>query len=151
MKPNMRELTLNFYRISRCTHRYFTRELRKLGVTMGQFPFIMSIAENDGISQEKLSNMLRIAKSTTADVIRQLMESGYVTRETDPADRRNFRLHVTEKACALVPRIQAVIDRCHAAITSDLSDSERAVLTSLTARVCQTTEARLERPVRPEK
>ncbi|MDD4816796.1 MAG: MarR family transcriptional regulator [Victivallaceae bacterium] len=131
----MTELTLDIYEISRCTHNYYARELRKIGVTMGQFPFIMRIAENDGISQERLSALLMISKSTTAMIVRQLLELGHVSREVDEKDRRNFRLHATASGLALIPRIGGIIERCHEKITADLSDIERDVLVRLLRRV----------------
>ncbi len=136
----MRRLTLDIYMISRSTHNYYARELKKLGITMGQFPFIMGVAGNDGISQEKLSRELGISKSTTAAIIQQLLSAGLVTREIDEADRRNFRLHATEKAHALVPKIEESIDRCHAMITEGLTDIERDILVNLLKKVRQRTE-----------
>ena len=112
----IRDLTMNLYTISRCTHNYYARELRKLNITMGQFPFIMGVVENEGISQEKLSQTILISKSTTAAIIRQLLDAGLITRAVDPNDRRNFRLFATEKALDLVPKIQDVINKCHSEI-----------------------------------
>ena len=34
----MKKFTLDIYTISRCAHNYYARELRKLSITMGQFP-----------------------------------------------------------------------------------------------------------------
>ncbi len=139
----MTELTLDIYEISRCTHNYYARELRKIGVTMGQFPFVMRITENDGISQERLSALLMISKSTTAIIVKQLLELGYVSREVDCADRRNFRLHTTKEGLALIPKIRAIIERCHDRMTADLSDIERDMLVRLLNRVRRRTELEL--------
>ena len=139
----MKELTLDIYIISRCTHNYYARELKKLHLTMGQFPFLMGIAENDGISQEKLSQELMISKSTTAAIVRQLLDAQLITRETDEADRRNFKLHATEKALLLIPKIGEIIDRCHETITADLTDIERDILANLTRKVRNRTEITL--------
>lgn len=119
------EITLDIYKISRCTHTYYARELKKIGVTMGQFPFLIGITENDGISQEKLSGNLRISKSTTAVIIKQLVDAGLATREVDTDDRRNFKLHTTQKAQTLVPQIYEIINKCHETICRGLSIKER--------------------------
>lgn len=136
----MKKLTLDIYIISRCTHNYYARELKKLHITMGQFPFIMGIAENDGISQEKLSQELMISKSTTAAIVQQLLNAQLITREVDEADRRNFKLHATPKALLLLPKIEEIIGRCHQAITADLTDIERDILVNLTEKVRNRTE-----------
>ncbi len=139
----MRELTLNIYKIGRYTQNYYAQELKKLGVTMGQFPFIMGIAENDGISQEKLSGNIMISKSTTALIVRQLLDAGLITREIDEHDRRNFKLHATAKALELVPKIEAVIERCHQVITGDLTPIEREIFAALLEKVRIRTELSL--------
>ncbi len=141
----MNELTLDIYTISRCTHNYYARELKKLHVTMGQFPFIMKIVQFDGISQEKLSQELMISKSTTAVIIQQLLNARLVTREVDEQDRRNFKLHATENAQQLVPRIHEVIERCHQEITEGLTEIERDVLVNLLKKVRYRTEKALGR------
>lgn len=139
----MKRLTLDIYIISRCTHNYYARELKRLHLTMGQFPFLMAIAENDGISQEKLSLELMISKSTTATIVQQLLNAGLITREVDESDRRNFRLHAAEKALALIPEIEEIIDRCHRTITADLTGIECDILVNLLQKVRNRTELEL--------
>lgn len=139
----MEKLTLDIYTISRCTHNYYARELKKLQITMGQFPFIMGIAENDGISQEKLSAEINISKSTTAAIVQQLLNARLITREVDESDRRNFKLHATEKALALTPKIREIIDRCHLMMTADLTEIERDILANLLKKVRSRTESAL--------
>ena len=139
----MKKLTLDIYTISRCTHNYYARELKKLHITMGQFPFIMGIAENDGISQEKLSSEIMISKSTTAAIVQQLLNAGLITREVDEMDRRNFKLHATEKSLRLIPKIEEIIGRCHEVMTKGLTDIERDVLVNLVRKVRYRTELSL--------
>ncbi|MBR7121800.1 MAG: MarR family transcriptional regulator [Lentisphaeria bacterium] len=121
----MNDVTLDIYIISRLTHGFYARELAKLGITMAQFPYIMAIIEKDGISQEKLSKLLRMGKSTTATVVKQLVDKQLVTREVDAADRRNFKLHASAEAIALKPLIVSVVERCNRLITGEMSTPER--------------------------
>lgn len=136
MCETAKNLTRNLYVIDRSTHRYYVRELRKLGLTLGQFPFLVGIAENDGISQEKLSAYVGISKSTTALMIRQLVEKGFVSREIDLYDKRNFCLHLTEEGKSLLPRVDTVINCCHSWITAPLSAAEKKLFESLVEKVC---------------
>lgn len=136
----MRNLTQAIYIICRCTHIFYARELKKLHLTMGQFPFLMEIVDNDGISQEKLSSQLKISKSTTAVIVRQLLESGLITRKPDEKDRRNFHLHATEKARNLIPGIKKIIDLCHSTILQDLTDDEQNQFVDLLRKVRNRTE-----------
>ncbi|MBE6390043.1 MAG: MarR family transcriptional regulator [Lentisphaerae bacterium] len=140
----MDDITFDIYVISRLTHGYYARELAALGITMAQFPYIMGIIGNAGLSQEKLSRLLRMGKSTTAEVIRQLLDKKLIRREPDPVDRRNFRLYATEKALALQPEISAVIGKCNSLISDGLSEDEKKVFYSLLSRVRQKTETGLD-------
>ena len=106
----MKKLTFDIYIISRLTHIYYTRELRKIGLSFGEFPFLISVYENEGISQEELSSLLIISKSTTAMMIRKLAEAGYVRKEVDPDDKRNFRLYITDEGLKFIPAIRRIID-----------------------------------------
>lgn len=139
----MKELTLDIYIISRCTHNYYARELKKIGLTMGQFPFLMAVFQNDGISQEKLSARLMISKSTTAVIIQQLLTMELVSREVDSADRRNYNLHITDKGLALIPLIEKTVKRCHQVITEGLSSAEIRQLTDLNRKVRRKAETSL--------
>ncbi len=144
----MKKLTLDIYTISRSTHNYYARELKKLHITMGQFPFIMGIAENDGISQEKLSTEIMISKSTTAVIVQQLLAAGLITREVDEQDRRNFKLHATKKALSLVPKFEELIARCHELIMADLTDIEKNIFVDLTRKVRIQSEKALTKKIK---
>lgn len=145
------KLTFDIYKISRYTHNFYARELKKLHLTMGQFPFLMEISENDGISQEKLSDLIMISKSTTAVIVQQLMSAGLITRETDEHDRRNFRLHITKEAMVLIPKIREVIHCCHEKITEDLTEIESQILISLLQKVRNRTDLALRAKPRKRK
>ena len=139
----MNDVTLDIYIISRLTHAYYARELAKLGITMAQFPFIMGIIENDGISQDKLAKQLRMGKSTTTAVIKQLEEKKLIVREVDAADRRSFRLHAADSAHALKKEIEAVVEQCNMLITSDLDGNSCGEFCNLLAEVRCCTEKKI--------
>ncbi len=121
----MDDVTLNIYIISRLTHGFYARELSRLGISMAQFPYVMAVIERDGISQEKLSKLLRMGKSTTATVIKELVNKGLITREVDENDRRNFKLHASPEAVLLKPEIEIVVAHCNRLITGNISDPEK--------------------------
>ncbi|MBQ8755398.1 MAG: MarR family transcriptional regulator [Lentisphaeria bacterium] len=144
MEKNIKKLTYNTYIISRYTHSFYTRELRKLGISMGQFPFIMHIAEHPACSQEDIVSGMLIGKSTTAAIIRQLMENGIATRTTDAKDRRLTHLRLTAKGEALVPEIEKVIERCQELITANMSDDEKNALGTLLEKLKKQTVEELK-------
>ncbi len=72
--------------------------LRDFGMSGGQLPFFMNIIEHPGITQEELSKLIKIDKSTTARAIKNLCKNGFVTKEADKRDKRTHRLYPTEKS-----------------------------------------------------
>ena len=135
MKVPQDKLTYNIYVISRCTHKFFAREMKKIGVTLGQFSFLLEIHQHPGISQEKLSGQLMISKSTTASIIRQLLESGLIRRITDPDDKRNYNLSLTEKGEILIPEIEKTVQVCHEKMMDGMTPSEQTHAFSQIARI----------------
>ncbi len=77
---------------------YANSFLKDYGMSGGQLPFFMNIINNPGITQEELSKLLRIDKSTTTRAVKSLCSIGYVVRRSDDRDRRIYRLYPTEKA-----------------------------------------------------
>lgn len=139
--PN--DISLNIHIISRCTHAFYQREMKKLNITMGQFPFLMGINACDGISQERLSEGMHISKSTTAVVIQQLLNDGLITREVDEEDRRNFKLHITPEGMKLIPALEAAIERCHTLLRAKFTQSEWESLQKLNEKLRTFAESEL--------
>jgi len=77
---------------------YANSFLKEYGMSGGQLPFFMNIINNPGITQEELSSLLKIDKSTTARAVKSLCLSGYVVRKSDDSDKRVHRLYPTQKA-----------------------------------------------------
>lgn len=49
------------------------------------------------LTQQMLAEELRLDKSTTSRLVTQLIERGWVEREVNPSDRREFRLGLTDQ------------------------------------------------------
>ncbi|MDP2216958.1 MAG: MarR family transcriptional regulator [Methanolobus sp.] len=91
---------------SREIHTFIARELEPYGIGSGQFPFLMRLLHNDGISQEVLIRDLNCDRATGTRAINKLEENGYVLRETDPQDKRAYRVCLTDKSRQLGPVIK---------------------------------------------
>ena len=99
------------YEIGETAHalkRAFGRRAAHLGITTAQAKVLMRLTRNPGLRQVELADMLEIEPITLTRMIDRLAEAGYVERVADPADRRAWRLQVTDKALPLVVTLQAV-------------------------------------------
>ena len=99
-------------------------KLEEVDLTEGQYDFFYFISMNEGISQQELSNSLYIGKSTTAKAVKNLINSGYITREQDRNDRRRKRLFLTEKGKQIAPIIRSTFLELIDVYAKDISAAE---------------------------
>ncbi|WPC39815.1 MarR family winged helix-turn-helix transcriptional regulator [Clostridium sp. JS66] len=123
------------------THRraqiFYTEQLEKIGISSGQFMYIVCICKNPGYTQDELSQQLIIDKSTVAKVLSQLEVNGFITKITNSNDRRAFNIFPTDKALTIYPKILEIKDQWHRKITEGLSDIECDVFQKLMEKVME--------------
>ncbi|MDK2799801.1 MAG: hypothetical protein PWP27_1097 [Clostridiales bacterium] len=122
------------YRYGQC---YFEKELRPYKIGSGQFIFLLALLEQDGISQESLSNHLNIDKGTTARAIKKLEAAGYIVRRTDPDDKRANRVYVTEKALEIRAILGNITKKWTDLLSVDFTAEEKEIIIDLLKRMSQ--------------
>mgnify|MGYP002524397116 CR=1 FL=1 len=70
--------------------------------------YIIFIYDNPDCSQEDLVNMFGQSKGNIAKVLRKFEDEGYIKRETNPENRRKYKLNTTEKGSEIVPKIRQI-------------------------------------------
>jgi DNA-binding MarR family transcriptional regulator len=100
-----RKIIREIVTISRCISFIRQEEFKKYELTRGQHAFLTRIMENPGISQEELSYLLRMDKTTTAKALKKLEEKEYVTRVKSSVDKRSWNIYPNEKLIAIYPYI----------------------------------------------
>ena len=94
--------------------RAFDRRASGLGVTRAQWKVLFRLTRTPGLRQVELADLLEVEPITLCRIVDRLEEGGLVERVRDPADRRAWRLHVTERARPLVEKLRAVADELFA-------------------------------------
>ena len=115
----------------RCRKSYAGRMLEPYGISGCQYLFLMTLSKNNGASQEKLSDLLKIDKTTTAKAIKKLEENGFVLRDIDFDDKRAYKVFLTQKAVDIIPHIKETMNKWESIVISDISEQERALLEKL--------------------
>lgn len=123
--------------LNRHSHAYITKHLKEYNIGSGQYVFIVTLYKNNGISQDKLSELLNIDKGTTAKAIKKLEEEGYVRREVDPDDRRAYKLYATEKALAIEPVICEVLKDANKILSIGFTDEDKAITRKLLEKMSE--------------
>lgn len=79
----------------RSIRNFMGRQLEPYGIGDAQFPFLMMLLHEDGISQEYLATALKCDRATSARSITRLEDAGYVRRIVDPDDKRAYKVFLT--------------------------------------------------------
>ena len=94
--------------VSRLLRRRFDARARLIGVTRAQWRTLTTLGRNEGINQGGLADLLEVEPITLCRMIDRLEEAGHVERRRDPADRRAWRIHLTEKSRPLLDKLQFI-------------------------------------------
>lgn len=127
-------------KIYRNTQIYLDRVLKKYGLGSGSYPYLFTLAKNEGISQNKISREIGHDKAMSARTITRLIELGYVYKEEDERDSRAYRLYLTAKAREVIPEIHKEIRSLITLITKNLSEEEKAVTIGTLSKVYDNTQ-----------
>ncbi len=121
--------------VARRVRYRFDSRTRTMGVTRPQWRVLLMIARLDRPSQSEVAELLDVERITLCRMLDRLAEAGLVERHADPADRRIWRLHLTEKAGPIIDRLSVIAEELEADMLSVLSVEERNLLADLLIRV----------------
>jgi len=121
--------------IHRQSSMYLDRQLKAEHITGSQYTHILVICENPGVSQEEISDRLKIDKGSVARTVKQFESEGYITRLTAAEDKRQYHIFPTAKAEALYRKIHGIAVASENRLTGNFTDIEREILKNLLDRV----------------
>ena len=103
-----------FYNIDKAIRSYRSyaqKQLKAQGysITIDQWLVIKAILENPGVSQQELAEMVFKDTASVTRIIELLVKAGYMSRETDPADRRKTILTVNKEGIDVIESVQAIV------------------------------------------
>ena len=101
-KQSMGELINHLSRLM--THTLGT-EIAAHGVTPGQFPVLMCLWKQDGLTQRELYQRVHIEQATMSNTLGRMERDGLIRRKPDPDDRRASRVLLTAKGRKLEAKI----------------------------------------------
>ena len=126
--------TQRFALVSRLIARAFARRLAPKGIGYGQFPVLLCLWDEDGITQKALSERIRIEAPTMVRTLDRMERDDLVSRVRSITDRRQIHVRLTEKG----RRLKNVLARLS-------SDVDKTALAGLGRAGQQTLRVLLER------
>jgi DNA-binding MarR family transcriptional regulator len=97
-------------------------------VSLSEVLALGELVDVEGLSQQQLGECLGLEKSTVSRLAAGLEGRGLLVRERDPANRRYYRLRLTDTGRALAEQIGAELHEHHRLLLGAMSPEERAGL-----------------------
>lgn len=114
------------HRAGQCASDIFTSEMGDAGLTPRQFAILLSVAQNEGVSQTDLVERTGVDRSTLADIVRRMLRKGLLQRRRTKTDARAYAVKLTEEGWRVLraaePMVRRVDDRILAMLPAKQRD-----------------------------
>jgi MarR family transcriptional regulator for hemolysin len=110
--------------VARLYTRRFEERAQTLSLQLAQCKALILLAENEGVSQARLSEISEIDPARLVGILDRLEADGWAQRRRRPGDRRVRSLAVTENAKPVLQLIWSVISETYAEALQGLSTEE---------------------------
>jgi len=126
--------------VGRLLRRQIDQRAQALGLTSAQWRVLSAVARTELLNQEplnqaSLADQLEIEPITLSRLIDRMEAAKLIERRADPADRRAYRLFVTEAARPVVADFRAVAYECVDAALVGVSEAEIEMVVDVLTRV----------------
>ena len=131
---------------SRLLRRAFDDGVRAIGVTGPQARLLLYMARVEGENQGHYADRLEVEPITLCRMVDRMEEAGLVERRRDPADRRAWRVHLTERSRAMITELRGCVDTMVEDMMSGISPPDREsftrILTAMSANLAARRDSR---------
>ncbi|GES46969.1 MarR family transcriptional regulator [Rhizobium sp. ERR 922] len=119
----------------------FARSLQqraaKLGFSPGQFPILLELWSEDGLTQKQLLDRVDIEQATMANTLSRMERDGLVERRPHPSDKRAQLVFLTNKAAAMQAEAIEAAMAADTDLLKDFRQFERELLLEYIRRVLE--------------
>lgn len=135
--------TLGFllHDVARLLRKRFEQRAKELGLTRSQWQTLAYLANNEGIHQSGLAEILEVEPITLVRILDKLSERGLVERRQHPTDRRIWLLYMRDEAHPLLAQMREIGNATRSEALEGVSAEEREqlfqILSSMKANLIQ--------------
>ncbi|MDQ2896734.1 MAG: MarR family transcriptional regulator [Actinomycetota bacterium] len=115
--------------------RAFNRRLQTVGASVGQWPILLALLQQDGLTQAELVRRLDLEQPTVANTLKRMHRDGLIQRVPHPTDGRQEHVHLTDRGRTLAPQLMEMAAEVNRAALAGLSPEEALTLLELLHRV----------------
>lgn len=116
-----------------------------IGMHRAQHRMLMFLHHKGGAeSQRAISKELNISTAVVTVTLQGLEADGYVKREIDENDKRNYRITLTEAGCEIVAKTREIARGIDETMFEGFSEEELEQYIALTARIRENIKKEME-------
>lgn len=112
--------------------RSVTRALQsrasRLGFSPGQFPVLLELWEEEGLTQRQLLDRVDVEQATMANTLARMERDGLIERRVHPRDKRAQQIFLTEKARTMREEALVLVREAEDAVFSGFRRFEKELL-----------------------
>lgn len=113
------------HRAGQCAAEVFQAELGGGDLTPRQFAVLVTVSQNEGLSQTHLVDRTGIDRSTLADIVRRMLKKGLIQRRRTKDDARAYAVKLTEEGWRVLKSAEPLSRKVDDRILSALSVGQR--------------------------
>lgn len=111
------------------------QRLKPLGIAPAQFPILVQLWQQDGLSQNELVERADLAQATIANTLGRMERDGLIERVANPDDARSRLIVLTDKAWGLQNQATDIAMTINREVLAVLSSDEQAQLLDMMNRI----------------
>jgi MarR family transcriptional regulator, transcriptional regulator for hemolysin len=124
MDANAPTLGFLLHDVARLLRKRFEQNARGSGLTRSQWQVLAYLAQNEGINQSGLADLLEIEPITLGRILDKLQTLALIERHPHPSDRRVWLLHLTPDARSKLTQLRRLGDVTRGEALTGVSDVE---------------------------
>jgi MarR family transcriptional regulator, organic hydroperoxide resistance regulator len=116
-------------------NRVFKMHLEPQGVSYGQFQYLQSLWEGDGLTQTELTRKVGVEMASSTAILDSLEQRGFIKRRRNSSDRRKIYVYLTAEGASLEKNLMACAVATNVMACRGLSKAEVLALFKILGRV----------------
>jgi MarR family transcriptional regulator, transcriptional regulator for hemolysin len=125
MDANAPTLGFLLHEVARLLRKRFEQNARGSGLTRSQWQVLAYLAQNEGINQSGLADLLEIEPITLGRIVDKLQTLALIERHPHPSDRRVWLLHLTPAARSKLTQLRRLGDVTRGEALTGVSEADR--------------------------
>jgi len=142
---NDKTLGYTLHYTSRMAMALLQEKIKQYKVAVGQFPILVHLWEEQGITQKALCDLIRVEQPTLANTLKRMERDGLIKRIPDEGDKRQWRIYLTKRALDLKDVLQAESASVNKIIVGRMNETEQKEFMRLIRIVTSTLENELSK------